>query len=315
MPAFLASRPPDVALVRVTPPDRHGWCSVGPSVSYIHAALDHATVRIAEVDPALPRTCGQSMVHVDQLDVLVEATEPLPVYDAATPNPVSDAIAGHIMPLLPDWPLLQLGIGAVPEALVAGLADKGIGDLRFTGMGSDGMVGLAERGLLDRRHHDGIPPISAPDLLGTSRLMEWADDNPSIGVYPSTFAQHPLVLAGRDRLVSINSAVEVDLAGQVNAERVRRGHQDLGNRRQHRLRGRGDVLDRRRPDHRAAVDDVRRLDLADRPAARRDVRGDGSCGHGRRRRHRARRRPARGHHTANGPRRWSSTRLHNTGTC
>jgi acyl-CoA hydrolase len=221
VPAFLAAHVPDVALVRVTPPDRHGWCSVGPSVSYVRAALDFARVRIAEVDPKLPRTCGESLVHVDDLDVLVEATDALPVYEAAAPNAVSEAIAGHIIALLPEAPLLQLGIGTVPEALVAELAHQGVGDLRFTGMGSDGMVDLDERGLLERRHRGSMPPISAPDLLGTSRLMEWADENASVGVYPSTFAQNPIALSARERLVSINSAIEIDLAGQVNAERVR----------------------------------------------------------------------------------------------
>jgi acyl-CoA hydrolase len=145
----------------------------------------------------------------------------MPVYDAATPSPVSRAIAGHIMGLLPDRPLLQLGIGAVPEAVVMALAEHGVGGLRFTGMGSDGMVDLDERGLVERRHRDGYPPVSAPDLLGTSRLMHWADDNPSVGVYPSTLAQNPIALAARERLVSVNSAVEVDLMGQVNSERVR----------------------------------------------------------------------------------------------
>jgi acyl-CoA hydrolase len=161
------------------------------------------------------------MVHVSDLDALVESTEPLAVYQAATPNPVSRAIARHILELLPERPLLQLGIGAVPEALVTALGEAGLSDLRFTGMASDGMVELNDRGLLDRRHLDGLPPISAPDLLGTELLMRWADDNPAVGVYPSSFAQNPIALAARDRLISINSAVEVDLAGQVNSERVR----------------------------------------------------------------------------------------------
>jgi 4-hydroxybutyrate CoA-transferase len=161
------------------------------------------------------------MVHVDDLDVLVDASCPQPMYEAATPNSVSDAIARRILALLPDRPLLQLGIGAVPEALVATLADANADGLRFTGMGSDGMVDLAARGLLARDHLDGVPPVSAPDLLGTRLLMDWADDNPSVGVYPSTFAQNPIDLAARARLVSVNSAVEVDLRGQVNSERVR----------------------------------------------------------------------------------------------
>lgn len=221
IPAHLGSLGAEVALVRTTPPDRHGWCSLGPSVSYVRAALEHATLRIAEVDPALPRTWGQSMVHVSDLDLLVESTSPMPVYSSAGPSAVSDAIAGHVLGLLPERPLLQLGIGAVPEALVAAMADRGVGDLRFTGMVSDGMVDLAERGLLAREHAEGMPPVSAPDVLGTRRVMEWVDDNPSVGVYPSTIAQNPLELARRHRLVSINSAVEVDLSGQVNSERVR----------------------------------------------------------------------------------------------
>jgi 4-hydroxybutyrate CoA-transferase len=221
VPAQLTSWKPEVALVRVTPPDRNGWCSLGPSVCYVRAALESATLRIAEVDPALPRTWGQSMVHVSDLDLLVESSEPMSVYTAATPNPVSTAIARHVMELLPERPLLQLGIGAVPEALVTALGEHGMSELRFTGMASDGMVDLAERGLLDLRYDRGFPPISTPDLLGTSRLMQWADDNPSVGLYPSTTAQNPLELARLERLVSINSAVEVDLAGQVNSERVR----------------------------------------------------------------------------------------------
>jgi acyl-CoA hydrolase len=134
---------------------------------------------------------------------------------------VSREIARHVLGLLPERPLLQLGIGAVPEALMAVIAEQGMSDLRFTGMASDGMVDLAERGLLDRRHRGGLPPISTPDMLGTRTLMQWADDNPAVGVYPSTFAHSPTDLATLDRLVSINSALEVDLAGQVNSERVR----------------------------------------------------------------------------------------------
>jgi 4-hydroxybutyrate CoA-transferase len=221
VPAHLAACRAEVALVRVTPPDRHGWCSLGPSVSYVRDALEHATLRIAEVDSSLPRTLGQSMVHVSDLDLLVESTDPLPVYAAATPSALSDAIAGHVMELLPERPVLQLGIGAVPEALVTALGGAGVSDLRFTGMVSDGMVELAERGLLDRRQIAGMPPVSGPDILGTSRVMQWAHDNPSVGMYPSTLVHSPLVLATYDRLVSINSAVEVDLSGQVNAERLK----------------------------------------------------------------------------------------------
>jgi 4-hydroxybutyrate CoA-transferase len=227
VPHHLAAARPEVALVRVTPPDRNGWCNVGPSLSYVRAALDHAALRIAEVDPDLPRVAGHGMVHVSELDALVEATEPLPLYAAVAPNEVSRAIAAHLVGLLPERPLLQLGIGAVPEALVTALAEQGADGLRFMGMGSDGMVDLDERGLLDRRVRDGFPPIVAPDLLGTGRLMTWAHENPSVALYPSSYVQNPRELARHERFVSVNSAIEVDLLGQVNAERMR-GRQIAG---------------------------------------------------------------------------------------
>lgn len=210
----------DVALVRVTPPDRHGWCSLGPSASYSLHAIDQAAIRIAEVDQAMPRTWGQTMVHRSRFDAMVESSDPMPVYEAGTPDHVSRAIARHLIELLPDRPILQLGIGAVPEALVVLLGEHGVGELRFVGMGSDGMAALARQGLLDTRP-SALPPIAAPDLLGTAEVMAFADDNPCVGVYPSTVVHAPTALAQLDRLVSINSAVEVDLGGHVNSERLR----------------------------------------------------------------------------------------------
>jgi len=221
VPHHVAATKPDAALVRLTPPDPNGWCSVGPSGSYVLAALEHSNLRIAEIDPSLPRIWGHSMVHVSEIDLMVESTEALPVYAAAAQTPTSAAIASFVLDLLPERPLLQLGIGAVPESLLTAFAERGVENLRFTGMVSDGMVGLAEKDLLDHRYLGGLPPVSGPDLLGTDRLMRWAHENPSVGVYPSTFAHNPLALAPMDRFVSINSAVEVDLLGQVNSERVR----------------------------------------------------------------------------------------------
>ncbi len=217
---LLAGLGPEVALVRATPPDRHGWCSLGPSGSYVMAALDTARLKIAEIDPAMPRTGGQSMVHTSRLDLLCESTSPMPVYEGPTADETSRAIAAHLIDLLPERPVLQVGIGRIPEAFVHELAERGVGDLRFAGMGCDGMVELAEKDLLDLDPQDQ-PTISSPDLLGTSRLMEFADDNPCVGVFPSTVAHSAIRLSSLERLVSVNSAVEVDLAGQVNAEMVK----------------------------------------------------------------------------------------------
>lgn len=219
VPAQLQRWGTPVALVRITPPDRHGWCSLGPSVGYPLAAVHSTRLTIAEIDPAMPRTWGMSMVHLSDIDLLCESTSPMPVYEGAKPDDRSRAIAGHLIGLLPEKPVLQLGIGRIPESLIYELASHGVGDVRFVGMGCDAMVQLAERDLLDMALEDG-PPVSSPDLLGTSTLMDFADDNPAVGVYPSTTAHSPVHLADLERLVSVNSAIEVDLAGQVNAEMI-----------------------------------------------------------------------------------------------
>ncbi|MEU9273120.1 acetyl-CoA hydrolase/transferase C-terminal domain-containing protein [Streptomyces sp. NPDC048251] len=221
VPAQLRTWSPDAALVRVSPPDRHGWCSLGPSAGYGRAALASARVRIAEVDPAVPRTSGDTAVHVSCFDALAETTTPMPVYTPPKQTEVTRAIAAHVLELLPAKPVLQLGIGTVPEALLDALAEAEVGGLRFVGMGSDGMAELFERGLLDHDLSSAGPLISTPDLLGTRRIMDFADANPAVGVFESATAHAPALLAHRDRLVSVNSAIEVDASGQVNAEVVR----------------------------------------------------------------------------------------------
>ena len=211
---------PTTAVVRVTPPDRHGWCSLGPSVGYAFHAVRAARIVIAEVDPSMPRTWGHTMVHLSDLDFLCESDTPMPVYEGATPDATSRDIADNIIELLPDQPVIQIGIGKIPESLVHELAQRGVGGLRFTGMGCDAMVDLAEAGLLQPGEADQHA-ITSPDLLGTPRLMQFADDNPSVGLYPSSFSHSPISLSAHERFVSINSAVEVDLTGQVNAETVK----------------------------------------------------------------------------------------------
>ncbi len=216
---YIASRDVDAALVRVTPPDRHGWCSLGPSAGYTLTAIKSAKLRIAEVDDSLPRTFGQSTVHASELDVLVASTTPTPTYRSPEPDEVSRSIAGHVLDLLPDHPVLQLGIGTVTEALVNVLAEASVGGLRFIGMGMDAMVDLFERGLLEPELGDEHA-IESPDLVGTQKLMRFAHENPDVGVFPSKLAHSPLRLAMFDRLVSVNTAVEIDLTGQVNSEVV-----------------------------------------------------------------------------------------------
>jgi len=215
----LAARGVDAALVRVTPPDRHGYCSLGPSASYSLDALGFARVRIGEVDPDLPWTHGRTAVPASLFDALVESAEPTPSYHSSTADATSRRIADHILGLLPSEPTLQIGIGAIPESVVSSLGGTGLGRVRFAGMATDDMVDLSEAGVLDTGGDE--PAILAPELMGSARLMDFADRNPDVALFPSSYSHNPAVLGGIERFVSINTAIEVDLSGQVNSEMVK----------------------------------------------------------------------------------------------
>lgn len=218
IPGLLDEWSVDVALVRVSPPAPDGSYSLGPSVSYPLEAVRRARVVLAEVDPALPRTCGDSMVPADAITALVPSETPTPAYRPAVTGAEGTAIAEQVAALLPNDPVLQVGIGAVPEALVSILARGGAGSVRFVGMGSDPMVDLFESGVCDRRATVPTPAVMAVELMGTDRLMSFAHQNPAIGLYPSGVGHAPGVLGTVERLVSVNGAVEIDLLGQVNSE-------------------------------------------------------------------------------------------------
>jgi acyl-CoA hydrolase len=210
----------DVLLMRVSPPDRRGYCSFGPSASYTRAALHEAGLVIAEVDEALPRTWGDTAVHDSAIDVLVEADTDTCAYHTAPVSEASERIASLIVDLLPRHPTIQLGIGAIPESVAAALARADLGRLRMVGMGSDRVVDLFERDVL--RPTDVYPDaaLTAVELLGTRLLLDFAHDNPAVGVVPSTTCHDPQWLATLPRLVSVNSAIEMDLSGQVASESV-----------------------------------------------------------------------------------------------
>ncbi|MEV8546462.1 acetyl-CoA hydrolase/transferase C-terminal domain-containing protein [Streptomyces sp. NPDC051572] len=208
------------ALVRISPPDAHGYSSLGPSVGYGLAALRTAGTLIAEIDPAVPRTCGESCVHISVFDSLVESATALPHYSSAKPHPTSTRIAEHVLPLLPKEPTLQIGIGAVPETLVRSLKDADLGGVRFVGMATDEMVDLFEAGVLRRREVVPAPAVLSPEMMGTERLLSFGHGNPSIGMYPSSVSHDSGRLGDIERFVSVNTAIEVDLYGNVNSEVV-----------------------------------------------------------------------------------------------
>lgn len=219
VPALLDDWGTTAALVRVSPPDRNGWCSLGPSSSYVQHAVVRATHVIAEVAADVPRTVGDTGVHVSQITHLVEPEHGMCTFPSAQRDKVSDRVAEHVLALLPDAPTLQLGIGAVPEALTAFLLESDLRGVRFVGMANDAMVPLFEAGVVPWST-DPRPAVLAAELMGTATLMEFADANPAIVLRQSQISHAPRSLATIPRLVAINSAIEVDLAGQVSAEMV-----------------------------------------------------------------------------------------------
>jgi acyl-CoA hydrolase len=230
MPVFLSEIPQlissgrvhiDVALIQVSPPDRLGFVSLGVSVDIVRAAVDTADLILAEVNPNMPRTLGDSFLHVDRIAQLVPVDVPLP---ELTPQPLDDVcreIGRNVASLIPDGATLQMGIGRIPDATLAALTDHR--DLGIhTEMLSDGVMHLAEAGIVTGRRKTFLPgKIVTSFVMGTRRLYEWVHDNPQIEMRPSAFTNDPFQIARNDQMVAINSALAVDLTGQVAADTVR----------------------------------------------------------------------------------------------
>jgi 4-hydroxybutyrate CoA-transferase len=210
--------PPDVALIHVSPPDRHGFCSFGISVDYTKPASQVAKTVIAQVNPNMPRTHGDSFIHVSQIDVVVESEQPIIELPPPAIGPVEEAIGRNIAGLVDDGSCLQLGIGGIPDAVLMFLHEKN--DLGIhTEMFSEGVVDLYNEGVITNRlktlHRD---KMVANFLMGTRRLYDFVDDNPAVNMFPVNYVNDPYVIGQNDRVVAINSAIQVDLMGQVVAD-------------------------------------------------------------------------------------------------
>jgi len=212
----------DVALIQVSPPDRAGYSSLGISVDVVKSAIEAADVVLAEVNPAMPRTHGDSFVHVRDIDAFVECTTPLLELPKVEPDTVSREIARNVATLIPDGATLQMGIGDIPQALTPLLADKH--DLGVhTEMFSDGIVDLVEGGVVTGRRkniHKG--KVVTSFCMGSRRLYDFVDDNPLFEFIGVDWVNDPFVIARHDDMVAINSALQVDLTGQVCADSI--GH-------------------------------------------------------------------------------------------
>jgi acyl-CoA hydrolase/GNAT superfamily N-acetyltransferase len=210
--------PIDVALIQVSPPDEHGYCSYGVSVDVTKAGAESAKQVVAEVNPNMPRTLGDCFIHIDQIDTLVPSDVPILEVPAGKIDKVAKRIGQHIADLIQDGSTLQLGIGTIPDAVLSCLGDKK--DLGIhSEMLSDGVIDLVESGVINgsrKNIHTGKIVVSF--VLGTRRLYDFVDNNPMCEFHPSEFTNDPFRIAQNDRVVAINSALQVDLTGQVCAD-------------------------------------------------------------------------------------------------
>lgn len=212
--------PLDVAIVHVSPPDKHGYCSYGVSVDYSVNAVRKAKYVIAQVNSHMPRVHGESFVHVCEIDCFVEHDEPITILNPPTISDVEKAIGQNCASLVKDGDCLQLGIGSIPDAVLLSLKGKkhlGI----HTEMFSDGVVDLVEAGVIDcSAKNFNTGRMIATFLMGTQKLYDFVDDNPMVGMYPVNYTNDPFIASQNDNLVSINSCVQVDFLGQVCSETI-----------------------------------------------------------------------------------------------
>lgn len=210
----------DIAIVQVSPPDKHGYCSLGVSVDYNKSAVESAKRVIVEVNDQMPRTMGDTFVHVTDIDYFVEVSRPIIELKPAPVTEVEKKIGENCASLIEDGSTLQLGIGSLPDAVLLFLKDKK--DLGIhSEMISDGVVELIEAGVITNKkktlHKD---KIVVSFLMGTKRLYDFADDNPMFLMHPVDYVNDPYVIAQNYKMVSINSCVQVDLMGQVASESI-----------------------------------------------------------------------------------------------
>ena len=199
--------PLDVAFLSVSPPDRHDYCSLGPSVDISLDAMTAAKVVIAQVNKYMPRTHGDGIVHVSRFNYLVEHDEPLPEAGAREHTPETNAIGRHVAALVEDGSTLQMGIGAIPDAVLSMLTDRK--DLGIhTEMFSEGVIELVRKGVISNRHKAIMPyHIVGSFLTGSRTLFDFVDDNPLVHLAPSHYVNDPSIIKRNPKVVAINSAL------------------------------------------------------------------------------------------------------------
>ncbi|MEQ8583232.1 MAG: acetyl-CoA hydrolase/transferase C-terminal domain-containing protein [Marinoscillum sp.] len=210
----------DVALVQVSPPDAHGYCSLGISVDATKAAVDMAKVVIAQVNPQMPRTHGDGLLHKDMFTACVEVDVPLPELIAHPITPEEKKMGELIAEMIPDRATMQMGIGAIPDAVLSCLGNhKDLGV--HTEMFSDGVIPLVENGVITNKYktkHKDV--IVSGFMIGSRKLYDFVDDNPIVRMLDIQYVNDTAVIRRMPNMISVNSAIEVDLTGQVSADSI-----------------------------------------------------------------------------------------------
>ena len=212
-----------LALIQITPPDRFGFCSFGVSVAIVKAAAESADLVIAEVNEEMPRVLGDSFIHVNEIEVMIDASYPITTSSPGTPDEIEREIGRNVAELVQDGSTLQMGIGNIPHAVLASLKEKK--DLGIhTEMLTDMVIDLIECGAVTGKRKTLLPgKIVASFCYGSKRLYDFIDNNPIFEFRSTEFTNDPFILARNDQMVSINAALEVDLTGQICADSI--GHQ------------------------------------------------------------------------------------------
>ncbi len=212
--------PLDVALIHVSVPDKHGYSSLGVSVEATLAAIDNAKIVIAQVNEQMPRTHGDGIIHITEINLFVACNEPIPTHAFGNPSVIENKIGGYVASLIEDKSTLQMGIGSIPNAVLSRLTNhKDLG--LHTEMFSDGVIDLILNDVINGNFKNVNPGRAlATFLIGSKRLYDYVDDNPFVEMRASDYVNDVSIIKQNPRMVAINSAIEVDLTGQVCADSI-----------------------------------------------------------------------------------------------
>ncbi len=212
--------PLDVAFIHVSPPDKHGYCSLGVTVGATLAAIDAAKHVIAQINPQMPRTHGAGLIHISELDSFVEVDEPIPEHIPGTPSEIEEKIGDYVASLIEDKSTLQMGIGNIPNAVLSRLHNhKNLG--LHTEMFSDGVIDLILKDVINGNYKKvDRGRALATFLMGSKRLYDYVDDNPFVELREADYVNDTNIIRQNKRMVAINSAIEIDVTGQVCADSI-----------------------------------------------------------------------------------------------